>query len=69
MSEEKVEQIKGVRARCKNCGTIVHSTHRHHWVACTCYKNEEDSRGFYLDGGNDPYARYGGNINDIEWLK
>ena len=55
------------KAKCRNCGEVVESKHRHDWVACSCFRNSPDTRGFYLDGGND-YGRYGGNIDDIEWI-
>ena len=56
------------KARCKSCGTIVESKHRHDWVKCFCFNpRNASSRGFFLDGGKD-YIRFGGNFSDIDWL-
>lgn len=57
-----------IRARCKNCNTIVESTHRHDWQSCACFRDGQDTHGFFLDGGGDPYVRMGGNSNDVEWI-
>lgn len=48
------------RARCRQCNTIVESTHRHHLAFCTCGK-------IYVDGGRD-YLRRGGELQHIEEL-
>lgn len=48
------------RARCKKCGTVITSTHRHDWVSCKC-------SAIFVDGGNE-YLRRGGNLEDIEEL-
>lgn len=55
------------RARCKNCGTIIESKFRHDWVACKCFNNEPDTKGIFIDGG-DVYNRYGGCLENLEWL-
>lgn len=52
------------RAKCKNCGDVIESKHRHDWVACSCFKNEFDNKGFFIDGGTD-YFRIGGNIDNL----
>lgn len=56
------------RAKCLNCGDIVESKSRHDWVTCSCFHNEANTRGFFLDGGGE-YGRYGGCIEDIEWIE
>jgi hypothetical protein len=53
------------KARCKHCGDIIESKHRHDWVCCSCYANTEDTTGIFLDGGN-VYLRYGGNLDNFE---
>lgn len=55
------------KARCKNCGSVIESKYRHDWVACKCFRDIPNTRGFFLDGGRD-YIRCGGNIEDIEWM-
>lgn len=46
-------------ARCKTCGTLLESRHRHHSVACPC--------GNAVDGGLE-YVRRAGNPEDLEEL-
>lgn len=46
--------------RCKKCGTICESKHRHDWVQCAC-------GAVFTDGGKS-YIRRGGNPEDIEDL-
>lgn len=53
------ERIIANRARCKKCGTVLESKHRHDFVACRC--------GNFVDGGLD-YLRRGGNPDDLEDL-
>jgi hypothetical protein len=55
-------------AKCLNCGDTVESKSRHDWVTCRCYTGEADTHGFFLDGGEE-YGRYGGCIEDLEWLE
>ena len=46
------------RARCKKCGDIIESKHRHDFVTCTC-------GAISVDGGYD-YIRRVGNSEDFE---
>ncbi len=46
------------RIKCLKCGAVIQSTHRHDFVMCTC-------KSCYVDGGNDPYVRYGGDFDKI----
>ena len=46
--------------RCKKCGDIIESTHRHDFVTCTCC-------ACAVDGGHD-YLRRVGNMEDWEDL-
>lgn len=55
------------RAKCKNCGTILHSTHRHDFVACRCFKEDVGNLGIYIDGGDD-YIRIGGCKENYEQI-
>jgi len=48
------------KAKCRKCGEVVESKHRHDWVACKC-------EAIYVDGGKD-YIRRGGKLEDIEEL-
>lgn len=47
--------------KCNHCGDILISKHRHDFKMCSCGK-------CYIDGGNDPYIRVGGNPEDYEWI-
>lgn len=63
---EKVKIIRN-RIRCKVCGEILESKHRHDWVCCSCFKESGGTRGVFVDGGCD-YVRIGGDPNDWENL-
>jgi len=56
------------KAKCKNCGDIIESKHRHDFVACSCFENEEGNKGIFVDGGND-YWRYGGDLKNFERIE
>ena len=51
------------KAECRACGDTIKSTHRHDWVCCTCFKNEPDNTGIFIDGGLS-YVRVGGAIGN-----
>lgn len=42
----------GERIRCKKCGDILQSKHRHDFKMCKC-------KSYFIDGGDD-YCRVGG---------
>lgn len=46
-------------AKCRNCGDIIESIHRHDFVACKCFVNEEHNKGIAIDGGKDYIRRVG----------
>lgn len=46
------------RCKCKKCGTIIESKHRHDFVYCRC-------KSIFTDGGTD-YIRRGGDLSLIE---
>lgn len=46
------------RCRCRRCGSIIESKHRHDFIRCAC-------GAIFTDGGRD-YVRRGGNPEDIE---
>lgn len=48
------------RARCKLCGDVIESEHRHDLVWCSC-------RAIFVDGGKD-YRRRGGDHAALEDL-
>lgn len=52
--------MAGPRITCLSCGDVIRSTNRHDWRPCSCFKNEEDNEGCFIDGGDD-YARIGGS--------
>jgi len=53
--------------KCKRCGTIIMSLHRHDFVTCKCW-HVENNTGIFIDGGL-YYTRAGGNISDMEEVK
>jgi len=55
------------KARCKNCGDVIESKHRHDFVTCGCY-DEDKNTGIFLDGGDD-YVHSGGNLEHFELIK
>ena len=55
------------RVQCNNCKDIIESTHRHDFVTCSCYANEEGNKGIAVDGGLE-YVRRVGNIYDYTEL-
>lgn len=54
-------------AKCNNCGDVIESKSVHDWVSCSCFKDELDNKGIFVDGGLD-YCRRGGNLNDYTEL-
>jgi len=48
-------------ARCKSCGDIIESKHRHDWVSCKCGK-------IFVDGGLEYLRRGAEDLNLIEDL-
>ena len=53
--------------RCRNCMAIIMSLSRHDLVSCSCFKNELDTTGVFIDGGKD-YVRVGGNLENAIYL-
>mgnify|MGYP000872965354 FL=1 len=53
-------RIKVNKARCRLCGAIIESKHRHDFVQCPC-------GNIAVDGGRD-YLRRAGNPNNVEEL-
>ena len=53
------------KAQCRNCKDIIESKSRHDWVCCSCFTNEVDNKGIYIDGGIDDYIRQGGKLENI----
>ena len=54
------EKIIANKIKCKKCGYIIESTHRHDFKSCNCGR-------VGVDGGKD-YLRRVGNIEDYEEL-
>jgi hypothetical protein len=57
--------MKKNKAKCRHCGDIIESKHPHDFVSCSCFKNEGNTTGIFVDGGND-YWRQGGNFENFE---
>jgi NTP pyrophosphatase (non-canonical NTP hydrolase) len=51
--------------QCKNCKDILFSRAGHDWRSCSCYKNEENNLGCYIDGGFDPHYGIGGSPDSL----
>lgn len=52
------------KAQCRNCNDIIESVDRWDWISCSCYKNDIDTTGIFVDGGHE-YLRRGGNCGNI----
>ncbi|MDO5569512.1 MAG: hypothetical protein Q4G04_05345 [bacterium] len=52
------KKIKFNRIKCKKCGDVIESTHRHDFKWCSC-------KSVAIDGGHD-YLRRIGKFEDIE---
>ena len=55
-----MQKIIKNKAKCRKCGTIIESKHRHDFVLCKC-------EAIFVDGGKE-YLRRGGNFEDLEEL-
>ena len=53
--------------KCKICGEVIESKHRHDWQCCKCFKESGGTKGIFVDGGLD-YCRWGGDPNTWENL-
>ncbi len=51
-----MKRIKVNKIRCNKCGDEIESTHRHHYIECSC-------GAVFTDGGHD-YLRRGGQRED-----
>jgi len=62
-----------ISVKCKNCLTFVEPAYFGEFVACKCFQDKVDGRGFYIDilhrteEGNLVY-RMGGNFKDAEFI-
>jgi len=54
------EIIISNKARCRKCGEVIESKHRHDFTYCQC-------GAIFVDGGKD-YLRRGGDLESIEEL-
>lgn len=52
------------KARCRNCGDVIESTHRHHMVACKCYLHSKDEIA-KLDRDNSP--EYWAKVEELNY--
>ncbi len=56
------------KARCKHCGNIIETIAEHDWVCCSCYREEANTTGIFLEGDG-YYFRYGGNLDNVDWVE
>jgi len=57
MTESKIIIIRN-RAKCKLCGDVIESKHRHDWVKCKCGE-------IFTDGGHDYFHRGANNFENL----
>lgn len=52
--------MKITAVKCSDCGEIVYSRANHDFNTCSCFTNEINGTGVFIDGGpNGEYIRYG----------
>ena len=56
-----MQKIISNKARCRLCGDIVESKHRHDWQTCSC-------GAIFVDGGHEYLRRGAKNFEDLEEL-
>ena len=53
--------IKSNKARCRLCGDVIESKHRHDWQTCSC-------GAIFVDGGREYLRRGAKKFEDLEEL-
>ena len=53
--------IKSNKARCRLCGDVIESKHRHDWQSCSC-------GAIFVDGGREYLRRGAKKFEDLEEL-
>jgi len=56
-----MQKIISNKARCRLCGDIIESKHRHDWKSCSC-------GAIFVDGGHEYLRRGAKNFEDLEEL-
>ena len=56
-----MQKIISNKAKCRLCGDIVESKHRHDWQTCSC-------GAIFIDGGHEYLRRGAKNFEDLEEL-
>lgn len=56
-----MQKIISNKARCRLCGDIVESKHRHDWQSCSC-------GAIFVDGGHEYLRRGAKSFEDLEEL-
>ena len=56
-----MQKIISNKARCRLCGDVVESKHRHDWQSCSC-------GAIFVDGGREYLRRGAKNFEDLEEL-
>ena len=56
-----MQKIISNKARCRLCGDIIESKHRHDWQACSC-------GAIFVDGGHEYLRRGAKSFEDFEEL-
>lgn len=56
-----MQKIISNKAKCRLCGDIVESKHRHDWQTCSC-------GAIFVDGGHEYLRRGAKNFEDLEEL-
>ena len=56
-----MQKIISNKARCRLCGDIIESKHRHDWQSCSC-------GAIFVDGGHEYLRRGAKSFEDLEEL-
>lgn len=56
-----MQKIISNKAKCRLCGDIIESKHRHDWQTCSC-------GAIFVDGGHEYLRRGAKNFEDLEEL-
>ena len=56
-----MQKIISNKAKCRLCGDIIESKHRHDWQTCSC-------GAIFVDGGHEYLKRGAKNFEDLEEL-
>ena len=56
------------KAKCKNCGDIVESKHRHDWVSCKCFQRSDTQKVDFRITLEQSASAYGLDDNQVKGI-